>query len=277
MGLSIVIPVRNIPDATNECIDLLVKNSLGDIDIIIIDNGSDIPYTNNSPFVRVIRNNKNIGFWPSMLQGMDVAHYNIVLAMHNDCFIYSPAFDQLILKEFEADPLLCTAGFFGGKGVGFDGSRGYPMGRMQGRKYGQSQDHHGYWIDTPTPAIVFDSLAMIFRRDLLQTLEPATIPPHHWSDRIVSLRTFFAGYHSLCIPVEFDHGGSFTAVGTNALNTFTEDWCRERGLELNQTWDNTLYQYGLQQFQREWISAITDKYDQIWLDKDYNVLVREKP
>lgn len=275
MGLSIVIPVRNLPECTDECIERLITYSVGDIDVIVIDNGSDVPYTNTSPFVRVLRNEKNIGFWPSMLQGIEAAYYSIVQCQHNDVFVWEPSFDQTILSEFEKDPLLCTAGFFGGKGVCILGGRGYPMGRMLGKKYGTPQRDHGYWIDIPTPAVVFDSLAMIFRKELLYTLNPENIVPHHFTDRIVTIRTVRAGYHALCIPVMFDHGGSFTA-SSGALNTFTEDWCKENGLEFDQNWDYTLYMHGLKQYQTEFRYYFGSNADQLWVGGDYVYAVKDK-
>lgn len=272
MGLSVVIPVRDIPECTDECIDLLIKNSRGDIDIIVIDNGSYLPYIHHSPFVRVIRNDNNIGFWPSMVQGIEAAHYDIVLTMHNDVHVYSPAYDQLILKEFKDDPLLSMAGFFGARGLGYDGSRGHPESNMLGKRYGTHGKLHGYLQTGTHPATIFDSLSMIIDRNKLNTFEYRDIPPHHWTDRILCLRMVLCGYHMLTIGIEFDHGGSFTAVGTNALNTFTEDWCKERGLEFNQSWDHTLYMYGLKQFQREWEDGIGSTIKELWIDKDFQLM-----
>jgi hypothetical protein len=123
-------------------------------------------------------------------------------------------------------------------------------------------------MTTAHPAVVFDSLAMIFDRNKLYTVEYQDIPPHHWTDRLITLRLIVAGFHALCIGIAHDHGGSFTATGSKTMNTFTEDWCREKGLELNQTWDLTLYWYGEAIFQCEFY-AFSHGEKELWVNQAY--------
>lgn len=266
--LSIVIPVCNVEDATNECISNLVHYAKEPLDIIIIDNASVDPYSN--PHVRVIRNEKNVGFWPSMLQGIAMAESNIILCMHNDVFIWEESYDTRIKAHFAQDLKLAVAGFFGGRGVGIDGGRGHPEGNMLGRKYGTPQNLHGS-IQTDThPAVVFDSLAMIFNRELLYSIDYIDIPPHHWTDRLITFRLVTAGYHALTIGIAFDHGGAFTSSKTT-MNTFTEDWCAEKGLPLLENWDFTLYHYGLNKFQEEFRSVMRDS-SQLWVKEGFDYI-----
>ena len=89
--LSVVIPVSNIPEMTNECIDQLEMNKRGEVEIIVIDNASEVPFERNN--ITVVRNETNKGFWPSMMQGIEIAKSPIILCMHNDVLIWEQAFD----------------------------------------------------------------------------------------------------------------------------------------------------------------------------------------
>jgi GT2 family glycosyltransferase len=272
--LSIVIPVRNVEDATNECIDdLLYFSSFKDtVEIIVVDNGSDVPYTHDE--VITIRNEKNVGFWPAMLQGIEHASSEYVLCMHNDVFVWEHEYDSRIVTAFENDPLLGAVGFFGGRGVGLNGGRGHPEGNMLGRKYGTSQEYHGHILTGSHPAVVFDSLAIAIRKSHLEHVSRETLPPHHWTDRLLCLRMIKAGFRCLTLGIAFDHGGSFTAIGTNSLNTFTEEWCKDRNLEMVGSWDNTLYLYGQRMFEDEMKAFIPANHTQLWVTADWNYHAR---
>jgi glycosyltransferase involved in cell wall biosynthesis len=279
--LSIVIPVCNVEDATNECIDNLQQFALGELDIIVVDNASVVPYAREQ--VATLRNEKNVGFWPAMQQGIAAAKSDIVLCMHNDVFVWELGYDRRILNHFQEDDKLAIAGFFGALSVGRDGGRGHPVGNMLGKKYGTHQELHGYRLTTSAASTVFDSLAMIFDREKLYTIDYKNIVPHHFCDRIVTLRLIKAGYHALTIGIAFDHGGSFTA--SESLDTFTEDWMREnvsdtekeflgnwclvRGLEwYPDNANHTLHQYGRMLFDRELNAGA------LHVDRDFNYVLR---
>lgn len=266
MTISIVIPVCNVEEATDRCIQNLLTMAAKRPEIIIIDNASNVPYANKN--CTVIRNEKNAGYWPSMLQGINAAKHNIVMTMHNDVLIWQQRYDEIITAYFDMDDDLAIAGLFGGSGVGLDGGRGNPMGNMLGKEWGMNIRDHGHLMTTAHPAVVFDSLTMIFDRTKLVQVEYRNIPPHHWTDRLITLRLIKAGFHALCIGIAFDHGGSFTAVGSTTLNTFTEDWCKAYGLELDQTWDYTLYKYGEAIFKQEFLE-ITKGAGELWVNQQY--------
>lgn len=246
--LSIVLPVSNLHEYTQECIDLLREHATGEIEIIVVDNASTPPYALDN--VKVLRNETNIGFWPSLLQGIAAATNNIVLCMHNDVFIHERGYDGRLLNQFATDPKLAIAGFFGARGVQDNGARLHPESNMLGLLYGTPGNLHGHYQDGTFPAVVFDSLAMCFNRDLLYTIDYETIPPHHWTDRLVTLRLLQKGYHALTVGIAFDHGGGFTSSAP-VYGTFAEDWCKARGLEKGESWDLTLYRVGETMFKQE--------------------------
>jgi glycosyltransferase involved in cell wall biosynthesis len=269
--LSVVIPVKDIHNATKLCIDRLRVHAKGDLDIIIIDNASEIPAEDVFQDVTVFRNEINVGFWPSMLQGLKLAQSAYVLMMHNDVFIHEGNFDQRIIEEFMLDSQLGAVGLFGGRGVDSQGGRGHPEGNMLGKVYGTPQKDHGHLLTTEHPAVVFDSLAICINKNIIPLLNVEDIPPHHWTDRILCLRVIKADYHCLTVGIGFDHGGSFTSA-TASMSNFSETWCNSKGLELNETWENTLYNYGLNMFRTEF-NEITGGKSQLWVDKDFKYYV----
>jgi len=263
--LSIVMPVRNVEDATDECIQHLTEYVSSDIEIIVVDNGSVTPYNHHNAIT--IRNEKNVGFWPAMVQGIERASSEYVLCMHNDVFVWEYGYNKRIIEAFQSDPLIGAVGFFGGRGVCTIGGRGYPESNMLGKKHGTAGRYHGYLLTGSHPAVVFDSLAIAIRKSHLEHVSRETLPPHHWTDRLLCLRLIKAGYRCLTLGIAFDHGGSFTAI--ESLNTFTEEWCKEKGLELDQNWDHTLYQYGLRMFQQEMKELLPDNTTQLCVDKEW--------
>lgn len=270
--LSVVIPVKDLHEVTMECIENLTMHAAGDLDIIVIDNNSEVPVERVINNVRVIRNNQNAGFWPSMLQGIEAAESSYVLMMHNDVLIWEQDFDKRIIEEFMLDDKLGAVGLFGGRGVDVEGGRGYPEGNMKGKKYGTSQGHHGYVLEDEHPAVVFDSLAICLNKHTLKDIDPLTIPPHHWTDRLLCLRLIKAGYHCLTVGIAFDHGSGFTST-TSTMNNFSEEWCKSKGLELEVTWEATLYNYGKNIFATE-LQQMISPFSQLWVDREYNYYAR---
>lgn len=254
-NLSIVIPVTDKHDLTYRTLVNLVANSTNDdTEIILIDNGSVVPYEQLGR-EHVIRNDVNIGVFPALLQGLSTARNNIVLTMHNDVLIHEYGYDARILNEFAKDPLLGIAGFFGGRGVAENGGRDHPESNMQGKEWGMSYHQHSHHLTGTHPAVVFDSLALIFNRDIFYKVfenELDLIAPHHWFDRICTLGIVMAGYHALTIGIAFDHYGGGTSVANPAFSEFTERWVQEKGLPLEQNADYTMYKFGERYFQNKW-------------------------
>lgn len=266
--ISIVIPVCNMDHITNRCLEQLINLASDELDIIIIDNASYIPYTHVHRYVTVIRNEYNVGFWPSMLQGIARAKNTIVMLMHNDVLVWEQYYDEVIQYYFSEDKQLALAGFFGGRGLGSNGGRGHPESNLTGKEWGQNWQQHSHHLDRTHPAVIFDSLCMIVDKEKLATISHEDIPPHHYTDRLLCVRMLAAHYHLLTIGIAFDHGGSFTATGSNTMNMFTEDYCKSKGLELNQNWDYTLMLYGHEIFLKEFLE-LTQGKGQIWVNEQF--------
>ena len=254
--ITVLLPVMDNHKITKQAIRVLLANAENEVDIIVVDNGSDIPYTNqdkNSSYyipARVLFDNAiNVAGYGALLQTIDYAKSDIILWMHNDVLIHEYAWDTRILQAFADDPLLGIAGFFGAPGVAGNGGRIGSMGNMLGKVWGTPQHMHGDVMTEIYPAAVFDSLAIIISRPHFKALsiEHSKVPPHHWNDRILPLLFLDAGFHAATIGVGFDHKGGVSSLG-DKYRELAERWSREQGLEMVKDWDYTFYSAGERYF-----------------------------
>lgn len=87
--LSIVVPVYNQHDMTEECLAAVLENTR-DCEIIIVDNGSEPPINPLfSGFIEttVVRNDKNKGFPAAVNQGMRSANGDVIILLNNDVIV----------------------------------------------------------------------------------------------------------------------------------------------------------------------------------------------
>lgn len=260
---------------THACIKNLYKYSSTNIEIIIVDNNSDIQFEHDRACV--IRNEKNKGFWDALVQGMQHARNTIVMCMHNDVWIYESEYDSYILDHFRNDTQLAIAGLFGSRGVASNGGRLYPESNMLGYQYGTHGSHHGYYLKTTYPSVVFDSYCMIFDKNKLFSID-YNVPKYHWTDRVITLRLLQAGFHALTLGFAHDHGGSGTALeqkstGVSTLEALAETLCVEQGLEKQESWDLAYYKYGEQIYKNEFLEFTQGK-NQLWVDHTYTLSSR---
>lgn len=248
-----LLPVMNAHEITDQAIDALLDNASGDVEIYVVDNASDVPYSDNDrpkyKNVHIIRNDVNVAGFGALLQVLPVSSNDIILWMHNDVLIHEQGYDTRILAEFANDDKLAIAGFFGAYGVADNGGRIGSMGNMQGKEWGTPQHLHGDVLTGSYPAVVFDALAMIINRPLFYqaNLPINEIPPHHWNDRILPLLFVLQGYHALTIGIAFDHKGGVSSLG-DKYRELAERWSREQNVAFEQNWDYTFYHRGEQLF-----------------------------
>ena len=96
--ISIIIPVLNQHEMTQECIQAVMENTT-DFEIVIIDNGSDPPF--QPPFsgfndIRVIRNEDNKGFPVAVNQGLREAKGEFIVLLNNDVVVTPGALNRLV-------------------------------------------------------------------------------------------------------------------------------------------------------------------------------------
>lgn len=246
----LALPVIDGHDLTKVCIEHATKNAvLETTKIVVIDNASDVPYDvsmlqgyNNVP-VDLIRLEENIGFYAPLKEIYDRYIDQYIGLMHNDLMLYEHGWDQRMTEAFQNDEQLGLIGLCGSREVDERGGRGgYTICNFMGRevKVGDEtwvgqQPGHGQRIDGIEPAIVLDSLFMMFNRNVIPKLEASwddwkDITLAHFYDRIWPIRTIEAGYHVITMGSDCDHIGGMTCTANERYRNDCIKWLDERGI-----------------------------------------------
>lgn len=82
--ICVVIPMFNKADLTDRCVEMTVANAGIECDILVVDDGSEIPYENGS--INVLRLNENSGFTNATNQGILWCsdRYEFIHLLNND-------------------------------------------------------------------------------------------------------------------------------------------------------------------------------------------------
>ncbi len=97
MELSIIIVNYNTSKLTSECVDSIKKYPPEtDYEIIIIDNGSEEKLSINGNGIKIIRNEKNLGFSKANNQGIDAAKGKYVLLLNSDTTVKKNSISSLL-------------------------------------------------------------------------------------------------------------------------------------------------------------------------------------
>ena len=231
-GIQMIIglPVVEGHELTKVAVEHLAKNAvLGETRPVIIDNGSLLSY---EEFMRIdpdcgchkigdhkvglIRNEENIGYYQPLKQLYDAyPDEEYIGLMHNDLMLYEPGWDRRMAMAFNDDPQLEV---------------------KVGDQTWKGQDPSaGRRINGIEPAIVLDSLFMLFRRDVIPHLvresekwEDITLA--HFYDRIWPIRTIEAGYHVVTMGSDNDHIGGMTTTGNERYRNDCIKFLDERGI-----------------------------------------------
>lgn len=286
-SLSVIIPFIDNWDITANCLSKLAAYTTRDIELILIDNGSDENYEEQAKEIirsshldiKFVRNENNIGVLPTFKQGLDEAAGDILVYIHNDVLLHERAWNERIEQAFHEDAQLGMAGLFGARGVHPDGGREGSMSHMIGQEWGicechrPAAMHHGELMVNIYPAAVFDGVGMFFRRSVLQDLADHSDlfedwrAPHHFYDRIMSLKVLERGYHMCVIGIKFDHYSGATANHSNKYVAFGTKWLTDHGYVMNDIGvDDSIYWIAEGQWRKEYANRLPVRVDQ-----NYNV------
>lgn len=102
MKLSIIIPYFNTKEYTDELLDVLSGQMKKDVEVILIDDGSDIPYTRKYKFLTIIRT-KNGGQSKARNLGLNTANGDYIQFIDSDDMV-SDNFVERLLEEIAGSP-----------------------------------------------------------------------------------------------------------------------------------------------------------------------------
>lgn len=249
MQLSVVIPVLNQHELAKVCIRSLQQNSTTDPEIIVIDDGSDLPFY--YPGIDIIRNEKCSGSYSHFADEYYTG--DIVAFIHSDLIIHEKGWDERVIKAFENDEKLGLIGFIGSNEI--DGLGGRGLGTMSNfagyniaiperidlngfegivtvapeinNILGSPAEIHGKRVTGLEPAVVLDGCSMIFRKEALQKItHDFAFPPHHFYDRMMSIQMIQAGYKDAVIGILCDHLSGQTVNHESKYHDMCKQWCK---------------------------------------------------
>ena len=235
MKLSIIIPAVNGQEILEESLQLILDNSVTNPEIILIDNGSQniLEYENEKQNIKIIRNEKNIGNYPTFKQGLELSSGDIIAYLHSDLFIEERGWDQRVLDSFRDYPKLGLLGFVGsneidGLGGRGSGTRSNMQGQLHGGFQGSKASDHGIVTFSYNKGAVVDGCSMIFRRESLERIGfRENFPLHHFYDRLMSCQILEAGYEVAILGIAFDHISGVTSNTSSEYQEITNQWFKE--------------------------------------------------
>lgn len=205
-GVSIVIPVLNNARLTMQCLRSIVEHTpAGQFEVIVVDNGSN-PETRNAlagvPGLRVIRNERNLGFVEACNQGSRAARGTDVVFLNNDTVVL-PGWLEALRRAIQTDP---RNGAVGAMLV-------YPDGRLQeaggviwsdgsGWNYGRNQDPDAPEYNFVREVDYCSGACLMVRRDVFASLGgfDEHYAPAYYEDVDLCFRLREHGYRVLFEP-----------------------------------------------------------------------------
>jgi glycosyltransferase involved in cell wall biosynthesis len=267
MKVSLVVPYIDQLDKVALCLQTAHKNAGAGYELVTINNGSEVPLSsalvdnNENVF---INNEVNLGVLPTFKQGYENATGDIILFIHSDVLIHETDWVPKLQGIFEQLPDLGLGGFLGARGIGENGGRIDVSSNLRGEVWGGcdchdiAAKHHGELIEVVTPATVVDGLGMAFRRETLQRLVDETDvfadwrAPHHFYDKILSLKVIQLGYKVATIPFACDHYSGATANHSQIYQDTMKKWLADHGNEVTDNADDGIYHLAEQQMFNEY-------------------------
>lgn len=227
--LSMVITVMGQHDLTRFCLQKLIDNQVGEIEIVIMDGKGDFEIKegdlkSDKPLnIKIIHDNE---VYPAFKYWMENTTGDIMLFMHNDVIISDYGFDVLLRHTFLKYPKVGVVGFLGSDEIDARGSRNWgTTSNWLGETYHfNGKTWSGFralnvgrqrW-DGLSASVVIDGCAMAMRRSGWIPLKEKLMPiPYYDYDRIVCLRYQETGWRVATLGIALDHISNMT--GSNEL------------------------------------------------------------
>ncbi|MCE1245517.1 MAG: glycosyltransferase family 2 protein [Firmicutes bacterium] len=217
--ISVVIPNWNGKKLLHICLDSLKKQTFGNFETILVDNGStdgSVEYvTENYPDVKIVRHSTNLGFAAGVNAGIRVAEGSIIVIFNNDAEA-SPEWLEVIDRKVSEHP---EAGFFACRVVLYHkrdtldsaGVQFFSDGRFILRGHFHPDDHE-YRVEKEIFGI--HGTAGIYRKEALDETGLFDEDFHSYMEESdLNIRLNLMGYRCLYIPeAVIYHIGSVTGM-----------------------------------------------------------------
>ena len=269
--LSIVIPVLGQHDITRFCLNKIIENKVGEIEIIVIDNGGDFEIKDDSKLghLKILKPSaENIGVYPTFKLGMENTKGDVVLFIHSDLIIDERGFDLLLTYVFASDKEVGLVGFIGSDEINENGGRSSgTTSNFLGKTYkykdrvwtGTPASMWGERYDGLTSAVVLDGCSMALRRSAWNEIGyRENRPLNHYYDRLISLQVLEAKYKVKVLGIACDHISGQTAMNEKKYFNTAQIWCTENNIAPiknhlgNIDWDMSMHEEAKRLFLKEW-------------------------
>ncbi len=231
MRFSIVMPVMNRLETTVAGLELLLRHTVDDYELVVVDNASTDgtpEYLEREirpcvPVLHLIRNQNNAGVVAALRQGCATANGEVVACLHNDVRILEPGWNRRISDLFAQIPRLGMAGLHG--------SRGTPDGWRRMEPYSNlvNAELHGSRLQREyLPVAILDGFCLIMSREMLERTGGFDPRFNYYAyDCDLSLGSLAAGYRNIVVNVACAHLDGETSRALGTRDTLAE---REKSL-----------------------------------------------
>jgi len=203
---SIVIPVWNGRSYLPDCLDAVLGQDCGDIEVIVVDNGSvdgsaDL-VAEKYPQVRLIRNLSNLGFAGGCNVGLRAAEGDLLVLLNQDTQV-QPGWLQTLVDALQSpgvDVAGCKILYPDGTTIQHAGGWiQWPLGLSH--HYGSGEEDVGQW-DDPREVDYVTGASLAFRRDVLEKVGylDEEFWPGYFEDADFCFRARDAGFGVLYVP-----------------------------------------------------------------------------
>ena len=237
MKLTLTLPAINHEEETKKYLNSFKDNADAwqDIELMLIDNGSDKPMTEwgIAKESQIIRHDINTGVLATLQEAYKLSTGDYIFYTHNDVEMFEKGWDTKLKRILTDTPNVGVAGFFGAKGLGTGDIYQAPYVINQLARQvcvsgcTRMPSGHGYRLpfgETEKVAVM-DGFSLIVSRKLLDELGgfDMSFPAHHNYDNDICMESLNAGYDNIVISMDAYHHGGMTDVH--------EAWNKPFGME----------------------------------------------